>query len=719
MHTLYLSLFLAFFVVTTHAQQWQLGSHSNGITSIAAVPGASTFVTIGNDGVLHAWNQQTGFPLSTLSLSSESMMIGSYFMPLLHARSDSALLYVVTPQRIRCVQADLSAVLWTLDLEQGSLQDLGLTTVITDSMIYQDQISSTVFINLHTGLRTTAPVGGFPQPAIGSCLRIVADSIFRVRYEDGTILDTLVMPRTIKAFDATPSGRLIAVATDEYTYVVAGDSLHAIDSISVPNYFGERILISPSGGRVVNARGILWNRSKRTKLSFDNDDNAPSSDLLTRIAWSDNESIVSGVAKLPCSNGLACKGGWMTIFNANNGTILSHPIGTVGMSFDASITDDGTHAVLASTGLVSLRHVVDGRVVLNRWPLATKMLGGTTSPTAQYGMFVHFDEDTGGIDPIPMITLLAPSPSQATITFTVPVAAPVSPLFVTDRMTFTTNATYVVDVLNGTLRVMNVATSAQSDLSVQARSVIRCTGSVVATMVGRSTVNMIDCASLQQVGGFTVSDSVESIAAVRGTPWLVASTALQRFVYDMSSNTMLDTVGIGVDNIGRAMRTKHFIEKTGVFVSTHALSASSHEIIATRLRDGLIIRRGDTVNTDVADLCVSPNGYAVVVVASDGRVTTSRGFTDVDTIVVDTTSTSIAGERPFADADISISQGVLHVSSVDGSNIRAEVVDILGCLLYSGIADEHTVNLAAFPHQALYVRVVGRTRSWTHPIIAP
>lgn len=719
MHTLYLSLFLALFVVSTQAQHWQLGSHANGITAISSVPGTSTFVTIGNDGVLHSWHERTGVPIATKAISTDTTPIGSYFMPLLHARTDSALLYVVTAQRVTCVQADLGAVAWTLDLEQGSLQDLGMTTVITDTMIYQDQILTTVFIDLRTGVRTTSPVGGLPQPALASCLRVVADSVFRIRYDDGVILDTLVMPKTIKAFDAKPSGTLMAVATDERMYMVVADSLHIIDSIAVPNYFGEKILISPTGGRVVNARGILWNRTTKTKYSFDNDDNAPSSDLLTHIAWSTNESIVSGVAKLPCANGMACKGGWMTIFNADNGTILAHPIGTVGMAFDASITDDGTYTVLASTGLVSLRHVVDGRVVLNRWPLATQMLGGATSPTAQYGMYVHFDVDTGGIDPIPMTTLLAPSPSQATISFLVPVATPVSPLFVTDRMTFTTNATNIVDVLNGTLRVVNVATGAQSDLSVQARSVIRCTGSVVATIVGRSTVSIIDGASLQTVGGFTLTDSVVAIAAVRGTTWLVATTATQHVVYDMASMTALDTIDLGVDDVGKALRTKHVIEKTGVYVSTHMLAPDSHELIATRLRDGVIIRRGDTVHTDVADLCVSPNGFAIVVVASDGRVTTTRGFTGIDTIVVDTTTTAIAGDPVEADAEISIAQGILHVRSSDASLVRVDVVDVVGRILHTALAEEHSVSLAAFSHQALYVRVVGRTRSWTQPIIAP
>jgi WD40 repeat protein len=719
MHTLYLSLFLAFFVVTTQAQQWQLGSHANGITAITSVPGTSTFVTIGNDGVLHAWHERTGVPIASKALSVDPSPIGSYFMPLLYARTDSALLYVVTAQRVTCVQADLGAVAWTLDLEQGSLQDLGMTTVITDTMIYQDQILSTVFIDLRTGVRTTSSVGGLPQPALASCLRVVADSVFRVRYDDGVVLDTFVMPKTIKAFDATPNGTLMAVATDERLYVLAADSLRVIDSIAVPNYFGEKILISPTGGRVVNARGILWNRSTKTKYSFDNDDNAPSSDLLTHIAWSTNESIVSGVAKLPCSNGMACKGGWMTIFNADNGTILAHPIGTVGTSFDASITDDGIYTVLASTGLVSLRRVVDGSVVLNRWPLSTQMLGGATSPTAHYGMYVHFDVDTGGIDPIPMTTLMAPSPSQATITFSVPVTSPVSPLFVTDRMTFTTNATYIVDVLNGMLRVVNVATGAQSDLSVQARAAIRCTGSVVATMAGRSTVSIIDCASLQNVGGFTLTDSVISIAAVRGTSWLVATTATQHVVYDMSTKMAIDTVDLGVDDAGKALRTKHFIEKTGVYVSSHMLAPESHELIATRLRDGVVIRRGDTVHTDVADLCVSPNGFAIVVVASDGRVTTTRGFTGIDTLVVDTTTTAIAGEPVEADAEISVAQGILHVRSIDATPVRVDVVDVVGRILHSAMAEEHALSLAAFPHQALYVRVVGRTRSWTQSIIAP
>jgi len=719
MHTLYLFLCLAFFVTATHAQHWQLGSHERGITSITFVSRTSQFVTIGNEAVLHSWDQRTGHPIATLPLADTHQIVGSYFTPILHARADSALIYVITPARITCTSDDLTSIAWTLDLEQGTFQDAGLTMVVTDTVIYQDQITATVLFDVRTGIRTLIPVGGIPQSALASCIRVEADSIFRVRYDDGVILDTLVMSKRIQAFDVSHDGMLIAVATDERTYVVAGDSLHVVDSISISNYFGEKVLLSPSGGRVLNARGIMWDRTRKIKYSFDNDDNAASSDLLTHSAWSKDESIISGVAKSPCSNGMACKGGWMTIFNAGNGAILAHPIGTVGKAFDAAVTDDGLYAVLGSTGLVSIRRIVDGQVRLNRWPIATEIRGGATSPTAQYGMYEQFDADTGGIDPLTMTTLLASSPSQAAIAFSVPVTEPVSPTFVTDRMTFTTNATYIVDVLNGGLRVVNVSTGAQSDLSVQARFITRCTGSLIASVTGRSTVSVIDCASLQEVGGFSLEDSVTSVASVRGTQWIVASTETQRFVYDLASKKMIDTVDVGVDDVGRRLFSKHFIAKTGTYVSTHSISEGVHEIIATRLRDGVIIRRGDTVATDVADMSVSPNGYAVVVVATDGRVTTTRGFTDIDTIVVDTSTTSVNEQTTSPDAIVAIAHEVLTVRSTNANAVRVDVVDVLGNIVHTALSQEHVVHLAAFPHQALYVRVIGRTRSWTHAIITP
>lgn len=724
MRPLILLVLLASFTCSLRAQHWQLGSHTNGITGVTSVPSTSSFVTIGNDGLLHAWSQRNGTLGKTLSLSDPPMQVGSYFMPMLYARTDSALILVVTAQRITAVAADLSAVVWTLDLEPGTIQDVGIAPVITDTVIYQDQFVATSMFDLRTAMRTTVATRGVPQPALGSCIRIVADSVFRINYADGMVLDTIVMPKTIKAYDVSADGTLMAIATEEMTYVVTGDSLVVIDSIALPNYFGEIVSLSPSGMRVLNGRGILWDRTRKTKLSLDNDDAAPSSDLLAHTAWSTSEDVMCGVSKLPCNDGMACKGGWMTMFTTSNGKILANPVGTVGASFDVSITDDGTYAVLASTGLISVRGIVDGHVRLNRWPHATSILGGTTAPMADYGLYVQYDTATGSTVPLAVQTLLAETESQATVDHTVAPGSPVTPRTIAAQTTFTSNAQYVVDILDGTLRVVNVRTATPSGLSVEGRSVIRTSVAGVALLNGRSTVSLVDCTSLQIAGGFTLADSIESISHVRGTAWLCATTATQCFLYDMKASKMIDTVSRPVVGSSLPLQSKRFIAKTGVYIDVRPVPSDEHpianEVIGIRLRDGVVIRTGDTLAMDVADIAISPNGFAVLAVASDGRVMVVPGFTDVDTIAVDTTtSTSITGGTVADNVTIAVVDRTLHVASADASELHVEVVDPLGRLLRRTTGTDISINLAAFPHQAFYVRVIGRTRTWTQAIITP